>query len=38
MEIWDVIKQNQLELGNIDFNIEPSKAENVMFPIVFGIL
>ena len=25
----DVIKQNQSEVGNIDFKIEPNKAENV---------
>ena len=35
----DVIRQNQSELGNIDFEIEPNKAENVfLFPTVFGIL
>ena len=28
-QISDVIKQNQSELGNIDFEIEPNKAENV---------
>ena len=34
-----MIKQNQLEVGNIDFKIEPNKAKNVfLFPIVFGIL
>ena len=26
----DVIKQNQSEVGNIDFKIEPHKAENVL--------
>ena len=37
--ICDVIKQNQSEVGNIDFKIEPNKAEFVfLFPIVFGIL
>ena len=32
-----MIKQNQSEVGNIDFKIEPNKAEN-FFSIVFGIL
>ena len=36
--ICDVIKQNQSEVGNIDFKIKPNKAENVVSPIVFGIL
>ena len=37
--ICDVIKQNQSEPRNIDFKIEPNKAEKcLLFPIVFGIL
>ena len=36
--MW-LIKQNQLEVGNIDFKIEPDNAENcLLFPVVFGIL
>ena len=31
----EVIKQNQLELGNIDFKIEPNKAENVFVSYCF---
>ena len=31
----DVIKQNQLEVGNIDFKIEPNKAENVFCFLLF---
>ena len=39
ISICDVIKQNQSEVGNIGFKIEPNKSENVfLFPIVFGIL
>ena len=35
----DVIKQNQSEVGNIDFKIEPKKSrECLLFPIVFDIL
>ena len=30
----DVFKQNQSEVGNIDFKIEPNKAENV-FRLLF---
>ena len=33
--ICDVIKQNQSELGNIDFEIEPNKAENVFCFLLF---
>ena len=29
LHICDVIKQNQSEVGNIDFKIEPNKAENI---------
>ena len=37
--ICDVIKQNQSEVGNIDFKIEPHKAENVFcFLLFFCIL
>ena len=31
----DVIKQNQSEVGNIDFKIEPNKAENVFCFLLF---
>ena len=31
----DVIKLNQLELENIDFKIEPNKAENVFYFLLF---
>ena len=31
----DVIKQNQSEVGNIDFKIEPNKAENVLCFLLF---
>ena len=35
----DAIKQNQSEVGNIDFKIQPNKAENVLcFLFFFGIL
>ena len=33
--ICDVIKQNQSEVGNIDFKIEPNKAENVFCFLLF---
>ena len=35
MDICDVIKQNQSENGNIDFEIEPNKAENVFCFLLF---
>ena len=39
VEICDVIKQNQSEVGNIDFKIEPNKAEmSFVSYIVFDIL
>ena len=31
-----MIKQNQSEVGNIDFKVEPQKSENVLFPIVLA--
>ena len=31
----DVIKQNQSEVGNIDFKIEPNKAENIFCFLLF---
>ena len=31
----DVIKQNQSEVGNIDFKIEPNKEENVFVSYCF---
>ena len=35
----DVIKQNQWEVGNIDFKIEPKESrKQLLFSIVFGIL
>ena len=34
--ICDVIKQNQSEVGNIDFKIEPNKAENVFCFLLFS--
>ena len=33
--ICDVIKQNQSEVGNIDFKIEANKAENVFCFLLF---
>ena len=33
--ICDAIEQNQLEVGNIDFKIEPNKAENVVCFLLF---
>ena len=33
--ICDVIKQNQSEVRNIDFKIEPNKAENVFCFLLF---
>ena len=33
--ICDVIKQNQSQVGNIDFQIEPNKAENVFCFLLF---
>ena len=33
--ICDVIKQNQSEVGNIDFKKEPNKAENVFCFLLF---
>ena len=33
--ICDVIKQNQSEVGNVDFKIEPNKAENVFCFLLF---
>ena len=33
--IYDVIKQNQSEVGNIDFKIEPNKAKNVFCFLLF---
>ena len=39
MHICDVIKQNQSEVGNIDFKIEHKQSRKcLLFPIVFGIL
>ena len=34
-EIVGVIKQNQSEVGNIDFKIEPNKTENVFCFLLF---
>ena len=31
----DVIKQNQLEVGNIDFKTQPNKAESVFCFLLF---
>ena len=33
--ICDVIKQNQLEVGNIDFKIKPNNTENVFYFLLF---
>ena len=35
INICDVIKQSQSEVGNIDFKIEPNKAENVFCFLLF---
>ena len=35
INICDVIKQNQSEVGNIDFKIEPNKAEKFFCFLLF---
>ena len=35
INICDVIKQNQSEVGNIDFKIQPNKADNVFCFLLF---